>query len=187
MSADEYPPRPEARLASLLDSLFSGEAITADVREWMLRAFLHYLRHGGADPLDRFLGLGPINAGERSLSTRLNLLKRDLILSEALDQISIDPDLSDWGRCLRLQKELATFEAHAWPIYKHHQTPPPDWPDWKRKLFSAFQVGIRVPRTARALYGIQKQARGISFRSPGVKLLTSLTHIQSHDKNLVRN
>lgn len=186
MSAVDFPPHPEARLASLLESLFNGVPITSDVREWLLKSFFHYLHHGGAEPLDRFLGLSPINAGERSLSTRLGLLKRDLLLADALDKIALDASVSDWTRAVRLAKELATFEANAWPLYRHHQSPPAHWPSWKQALFAAFQVGMRVPRTARGLYGVRKQVREVSFRAPAVKLLSSLTQIQSHDKDLVQ-
>jgi hypothetical protein len=187
LSADDFPRPPEARLASLLDSLFNGVPLTNDVREWMLKSFFHYLHHGGAEPLDRFLGLSPINAGERSLSTRLGLLKRDLLLADALDQIGLDPSVSDWTRCVRLAKEIATFEGNAWPLYRHHQSAPAHWPAWKKSLLAAFQVGMRVPRTARGLYGMKKQVQGVSFRSPGMKLLTSLTQIQPHDKDLVQH
>ncbi len=175
----DFPPHPEARLASLLDSLFSGHPITPDVREWMIKAFLHYLHHGGAEPLDRFLGLAPIDAGKRSLSTRLALLKRDLHLAEALDAIALDASVTAWERCLRLEREIPTFEAHAWRLYRHCPISPDGWPEWKQALFAAFQSSPRVPRTARRLNDILKQVRGISFRSPGVKLLTSLTRLQT--------
>jgi len=48
---EKFPPSPVARLASLLDSIFYNQPITPDVREWLLKSFLHYLRHGGEYPL----------------------------------------------------------------------------------------------------------------------------------------
>lgn len=185
MTPSDFPPHPEGRLASLLESLFTGQPLAPDVREWMLKAFTHYLRHGGAAPLDRFLGIGPINAGERSLSTRLSMLKRDLQLLEALEKISLDDSVTDWGRCVRLEKEIPNFEANAWKLHRHRRYPPEHWSEWQHALFAAYQAGLRMPRTARGLYEIMKQARALSLRSPGVKLLTSLTRIQTHEKDLV--
>lgn len=185
MSSIEFPPHPESRLASLLDSLITGETMSEDVRHWLIKAFVHYLRHGGAEPLDRFLGLAPINAGERSLSTRLALLKRDLHLVQSLDKIALDTTVSDWERCLRLEREIPSFEAHAWKLHKHCVFPPASWPEWKKELFCAFQSSSRMPRTARRLNDILKQVREVSLPSPGIKLLTSLTRIQRHEKDLV--
>lgn len=185
MSPPLFPPHPEARLACLLECLFHGHSIPPDVREWLIKALVHYLRHGGSEPLDRFLGLAPINPGERSLSTRLSLLKRDLHLVNALEKIALDDTVSDWERCLRLEREISVFEAHGWKLYKHCIFPPEFWPGWKKELFSAFQSSARVPRTARRLNDVLKQVREVSLPTPGIKLLTSLTRIQPHEKDLV--
>lgn len=169
------PVSAEERLAALLDFLVEEKPMPIEIRRWLLQAFIHFLSHGGAEPLDRFLGLSPINAGERSLSTRLSLLKRDLALCGVLENIALNDDVTDWTRCVRLSKEISRFECDVWPIYKSQITPPDEWPKWKKSLFDVFKVGARVPRTPQALYGILKQIREISFRSPTVKLLASLT------------
>jgi len=176
---ETFPPCPEARLASLLDSIFYGQPITPDVREWLLTAFLHYLRHGGKDPLDRFLGLAPIDAGKSSLSTRLGLLSRNIHLVESLRKIALDDSVTGWGRCQRLAGEISKFESRTWKLYRQLPEPPAIWPEWQQGLFRAYKTGARVPRSAHALYGILNQVGGVSFNAPGVKLLASLTRIQT--------
>ena len=176
---DRHPPAPEARLASLLDSIFHNQPITPDVREWLIKAFLHYLHHGGEYPLDRFLGLAPIDAGKSSLSTRLGLLKRNLHLVDSLHNIALDDSVSNWGRCQRLAGEISKFESRTWKLYKHLLDPPSDWPAWQQALFLAYKTGLRVPQTPHALHNIINQVDGVSFNAPGVKLLASLTQIQS--------
>lgn len=176
---EKHPPSPVARLASLLDSLFHHQPITPDVREWLLKAFLHYLHHGGEYPLDRFLGLAPIDAGTSSLSTRLGLLKRNLHLAAALRSIALDESVTGWGRCRRLAGEIAKFEGRVWKLYRRLPEPPDNWPEWQQDLFRAYQTGMRIPRTAHGLYAIVNQIDGVSFNAPGVKLLASLTRLQS--------
>ena len=175
---EKFPPSPETRLASLLDSIFYNQAITPDVREWLLSAFLHYLRHGGEYPLDRFLGLAPIDAGKSSLSTRLGLLKRNLFLVEALRKIALDDSVTGWGRCQRLAGEVSKFESRTWKLYRHLPEPLASWPEWQQELFHAYKTGLRVPQSAHALYGILNQVGEVSFNAPGVKLLASLTRIK---------
>lgn len=176
---DEHPPSPVARLASLLDSLLHSRQISADVREWLITSFLHYLHHGGEYPLDRFLGLAPIDAGTSSLSTRLGLLKRNLHLAASLRSIALDEAITRWGRCQRLAGEVAKFEGHVWKLYRHLPMPPESWPHWQQDLFRAYQTGVRIPRTAHGLHAAVNQIDGVSFNAPGVKLLASLTRIQS--------
>ena len=175
---EKHPPSPVARLASLLDSIFSNQPITPDVREWLLKAFFHYLRHGGEYPLDRFLGLAPIDAGTSSLSTRLGLLKRNLHLEEALRKIALDDSVTGWGRCQRLAGEIAKFEGHTWKLYRHLPDPPESWPAWQQALFHAYKTCVRIPRSAHALYKILNQIEGVSFNTPGGRLLASLTRLQ---------
>lgn len=174
-----HPPSPVARLASLLDSIFHNQPITPDVREWLLKAFLHYLHHGGEYPLDRFLGLAPVDAGTSSLSTRLGLLKRNLHLAAALRSVALDESVTNWGRCQRLAGEIRKFEGHVWALYRHLPEPPESWPEWQQDLFRAYQTGVRTPRTVHGLYAIVNQIDGVSFNAPGVKLLASLTRLQS--------
>lgn len=175
---EKHPPSPVARFASLLDSVFHNQPISPDVREWLLKAFLHYLHHGGEYPLDRFLGLAPIDAGTTSLSTRLGLLKRNLHLAAALRSIALDESVTGWGRCQRLAGEITKFEGHLWKLYRHLPEPVASWPAWQQDLFRAYKTGVRIPRTAHALHGILNQIDGVSFNAPGVKLLASLTQIQ---------
>ena len=176
---EKFPPSPVERLASLLDSIFNHQNITPDVREWLLKAFLHYLRHGGEYPLDRFLGLAPIDAGTSSLSTRLGLFKRNRHLMDALHNIALDDSVTGWGRCKRLAGEITKFEGRTWKLYRHLPEPVASWPAWQQDLFRAYKTGVRIPLTAHALHGILKQNDGVSFNTPGVRLLTSLTQIQS--------
>lgn len=176
---EKFPPSPVVRLASLLDSIFNNQPISPDVREWLLKAFLHYLLHGGEYPLDRFLGLAPIDAGTSSLSTRLGLFKRNLYLMAALRNIALDESVTGWGRCQRLAGEITQFEGRAWKLYRQLPEPPESWPEWRQDLFRAYKTGVRVPRTAHALHKILNQNDGVSFNSPGVKLLASLTRLQS--------
>lgn len=176
---EHHPPSPVARLASLIDTIFYQQPITPDVREWLLKGLLHYLRHGGEYPLDRFLGLAPIEAGKSSLSTRLGLLQRNLHLVDALRKIALDDSVTDWGRCQRLAKEITKFECRTWKLYRHFPEPIASWPAWQQDLFRAYQTGVRVPRTAHGLYAIVNQIDGVSFNAPGVKLLASLTRLQS--------
>jgi hypothetical protein len=176
---EKHPPSPVARLASLLDSLFNNQPISPDTREWLLKAFLHYLHHGGEYPLDRFLGLAPIDAGTSSLSTRLGLLKRNLHLVASLRNIALDDSVTGWGRCQRLAREITKFEGRTWKLYRQLPEPPESWPEWQQDLFRAYKTGLRVPRTAHALHGIVKQIEGVSFNSPGERLLASLTRLQS--------
>ncbi|OGT17902.1 MAG: hypothetical protein A3J49_04380 [Gallionellales bacterium RIFCSPHIGHO2_02_FULL_57_16] len=176
---EKHPPSPVARLASLLDSLFHSQPITPDVREWLIKSFLHYLHHGGEYPLDRFLCLAPIDAGTTSLSTRLGLLKRNLHLAAALRSIALDESVTGWGRCQRLAGEIKKFEGRLWKLYRQLPEPPNNWPEWQQDLFRAYQTGVRIPRTAHGLYAIVNQIDGVSFNAPGVKLLASLTRLQS--------
>lgn len=176
---EKHPPSPVARLASLLDSIFLNQPITPDVREWLLKAFLHYLRHGGEYPLDRFLGLAPIDAGTSSLSTRLGLFKRNLHLMDALRKIALDDSVTGWGRCKRLAGEITKFEGRTWKLYRHLPEPTPSWPVWQQDLFRAYKTGVRIPRSAHALHKIINQNKGVSFNAPGAKLLASLIQIQS--------
>lgn len=175
---DKTPPSPVARLASLLDSLFHSQPITPDVKEWLVTSFLHYLHHGGEYPLDRFLGLAPIEAGQSSLSTRLGLLKRDLHLIDALQQIGLNESVSRWGRCQRLALENSKFESRTWKLYRHLKDPPASWPEWQQSLFLAYKTGVTVPRTENGLYDILKRVGGVSFNAPGVRLLATLTRIK---------
>ena len=179
LSHDQIPPTPVARLASLLDSLFRSQPITPDTKEWMVNALLHYLSHGGEYPLDRFLGLAPIEAGRSSLSTRLGLLKRNLHLTDALQQIGLNESVSRWGRCQRLARENSKFEGRTWKLYRHLKDPPASWPDWQQSLFLAHKTGVPVPQTEHGLYGILKQVDGVSFNAPGVRLLATLTRIKN--------
>lgn len=176
---EKFPPSPIARLASLLDSIFYNRPITPDVRGWLIKAFLHYLHHGGEYPLDRFLNLAPIEAGTSSLSTRLGLLKRNLYLVESLHKIALDDHVTNWGRCQRLAAEISKFESRTWKLYRHLPEPMARWPEWQQALFQAYKTGVRIPRSAHALHGIVKQIEGVSFNTPGVKLLASLTQLQS--------
>jgi len=176
---EKFPPSPVARLASLLDSIFYNQPITPDVREWLLKSFLHYLRHGGEYPLDRFLGLAPIDAGTSSMSTRLGLFKRNHHLMGALRNIALDDSVTGWGRCKRLAGEITKFEGRTWKLYRHLPEPVASWPVWQQDLFRAYKTDLRIPLTAHGLYGILKQNEGVSFNAPGVKLLASLTRLQS--------
>src|SRR4030065_656112 len=101
-------------LAAFMDSIFYNQPISPSVREWLLKAFLHYLHHGGKDPLDRFLGLAPIDAGTSSPSTHLGVFKRNLHLMEALRKIALDDSVTSWGRCQRLAAEITKFESRTW-------------------------------------------------------------------------
>jgi len=175
---EKHPPSPVARLASLLDSIFHNQPISPDVREWLLKAFLHYLHHGGEYPLDRFLGLAPIDAGTSSLSTRLGLFKRNLHLVEALRKISLDDSVSGWGRCQRLAGEITKFEGRTWKLYRHLPEPVESWPAWQQDLWRAYKTGVRIPLTAHALHKILNQNEGVSINAPGVRLLASLTQTQ---------
>lgn len=176
---EKHPPSPVARLASLLDSVFHNQPISPDVREWLLKALLHYLHHGGEYPLDRFLGFAPIDAGTSSLSTRLGLFKRNLHLVEALRKIALDDSVTGWGRCQRLAGEITKFDGHTWKLYRQLPEPPESWPVWQQDLFRAYQTGVRMPRTAHALYKILNQIEGVSFNTPGVRLLASLTRLKT--------
>lgn len=176
---DKIPPSPVALLASLLDSLFHNQPITPDVKEWLIVSFSHYLHHGGEYPLDRFLGLAPIEAGKSSLSTRLGLLKRNLHLVDALHKIALDDSVSGWGRCQRLTLENSKFECRTWKLYRHLNEPPASWPEWQQALFLAHKTGVGVPRTEHSLYRILKQVKGVSFNAPGVRLLATLTRIKN--------
>ena len=176
---EKFPPSPVMRLASFMDSIFYNQPISPSVREWLLKAFLHYLHHGGEYPLDRFLCLAPIDAGTTSLSTRLGLLKRNLHLAAALRSIALDESVTGWGRCQRLAGEIKKFEGRLWKLYRQLPEPPNNWPEWQQDLFRAYQTGVRIPRTAHGLYAIVNQIDGVSFNAPGVKLLASLTRLQS--------
>ncbi|HEY4698684.1 MAG: hypothetical protein A3K04_11140 [Gallionellales bacterium RBG_16_56_9] len=175
---EKFPPSPVMRLASFMDSIFYNQPISPSVREWLLKAFLHYLHHGGKDPLDRFLGLAPIDAGTSSLSTRLGLFKRNLHLMEALRKIALDDSVTSWGRCQRLAAEITKFESRTWKLYRDLPEPTPSWPAWQQDLWRAYKTGVRIPRTAHALYKILNQIDGDTINAPGAKLLASLTQTQ---------
>lgn len=176
---EKFPPTPVMRLTSLIDIVFYNQPITPDVREWLLKAIRHYLHHGGEYPLDRFLGLAPIEAGTSSMSTLLGRFTRNHYLVKALHKISLDNSVTRWGRCQRLAGEVAKFEGRTWKLYRHLPEPPENWQAWQQDLFRAYKTGVRMPLTAHALHGILKQNDGVSFNSPGEKLLASLTRIKT--------
>ena len=170
---EKHPPSAVMRLASLLDSVFNNQPITPDVRSWLIKSLFHYLHHGGEYPLDRFLGLAPIDAGTSSLSTQLRLFKRNLYLAEALREIALDESMTRWGRCQRLASEIKKFDGHIWKLYRHLPEPPESWPAWQKNLFLAYKT-CAVPQTANGLYKIVNRINGVSFNSPGEKLIASL-------------
>ncbi|HQC94578.1 MAG TPA: hypothetical protein PK306_02580 [Aquabacterium sp.] len=159
---------PVERLAELFLAVAWGKAVppTDPTRFWFAKGVMKAVRTGGS--LDEALGL--TGAGRRELRTRLQQVRRDELIAEAVAAVALDDALSEWARCLRLAEEVARLQR-AWPRVQALADPPSDWPACRRLLFAAAKVGKDLPQTAHGLRRALARNRAYSRNAAATKML----------------
>lgn len=64
-----------------------------------------------------------------------------------------------WGRCVVLEREIATFEGILWPRWRDREAPPEPYSELRRRLFEARRLGP-LPSTARQILNIATKRDG---------------------------
>lgn len=135
--------------------LQNGRDIAADSPQgaWLKKGILRYIKDERLS-LDKSLGLAV--CGSRHISTKIAQNLRNHYLIQAVRNISLNNELSDWARCVRLAAQ-ANRLCHFWDTQKNISLDP-GWESWKSHLFKAWDVGIGVPTTARGLYRVMENS-----------------------------
>lgn len=132
--------RPADSIASLLavaDACARGVTVSPPAARWLVAGVRRSLR--GGTTLDRAMGLS--GAGLRA-ATRHALDARNASLRRAAELV---------GGPEALARELARFEAAAWPRWRHLGGPPPAASPLQAELWRAFAAGARVPGSSRQI------------------------------------
>lgn len=162
---------PAENLAELLGAFFVDRPVPHHVRAWFLDGVLRAIRRGESIEA----GLGIKGAGRRSVQRLFMQRVRDECLCTALGEVSLDADLSPWGRCTRLAPLVTRFQAETWPRYKYAELPPPGWPGYQKSLWRAAKTDLELPCSPHALRKILIRLGGYSRNSAGAILLHQLT------------
>ena len=161
---------PDDLLGELFAHFTLDQPASDITRGWLTSGILRAVRTG--DSLDSCLSLA--GAGKVCLSQRLLMIRRDLHLNQALQNVAIDTQLSPWKRCVRLAPLVKTFQGITWRHVKNLSVPPSDWPAYKCDLWSAMKTGVPLPESAHGLRAVLAQGAAFSRNRMGSTLLAQL-------------
>lgn len=137
---------PRTRL-EYLDEMFlaalDGRPPAVEVREWLVRGVLAYLREGGR--LDDALGLA--TCGREHSSRLVARANRDARLLAAARALCGASNVSTWEQACRLAREVKAFSRLP-PLSQ----PPAHWSLCRRHLWQASLTGVPLPESERALF-----------------------------------
>jgi len=122
---------------------------------WKLGMALRDYRDG--TPLEAALGL---RGGPRTALVQSRYTERNRALFEAWLAIP-EPDLSPWGRSVRLEQEVQRFAQMMWPVWRDMSCPPEGASAMRAALWEAFRTGLKIPGTARQLDAIVKKEQSL--------------------------
>lgn len=136
--------------------LLSGKAISADSAHgiWLKEGIVKYMLDDNNISLDKTLGLAV--CGSRHASTQLATRVRNHYLVLAINHISLDDEVSNWERYVRLAaqiRKLITF-WEAQRINVSNQK----WESWKIYLHQAWLIGLGVPETPNGLKNVKENS-----------------------------
>ena len=155
-------------LSQLFAAAYANRPLAPLTRDWLVRGILAHARQDL--PLDQALCLA--GGGKRTTRRRLLTLQRDLRLRQALDATALSTDVcTPWERCVRLAPLVQRFAADVWPRARGWESPPSDWPEWKRALFHAAKSGLPLPASAKGLLASWTRAGHYSLPRPGGSVL----------------
>jgi hypothetical protein len=158
---------PTDLLGQTFDALFHHRKLNSACRRWLLRGILSAVRR--QENLDVALGLAA--PGQDTPTRKLLLARRNQHLVAALDAVAFDPEVSTWQRCLRLAPEAQRFMRDTWPRSMRWNTPPDEWPDFKKHLWHAMRCDCSMPETAHGLRGAVMQNTRFQNNDHGAKIL----------------
>jgi hypothetical protein len=143
-------------LSLLASDLLAGKSILVDSPQWqwLKDGIFKYMRDDNQLSLDRSLGLAV--CGSRHASTQLTNRVRNHYLILAINHISLDDELSDWARCMRLADQVKRL----CPVWTAHEVKISDrnWPAWKIYLHQAWLTDVGIPGTPRGLYSVKENS-----------------------------
>lgn len=117
----------------------------AEITDRALRGLGEYFAGGGDSTITRCMQLPPHTA-----RIQLSKLKRDLWLCRAATFVTAE---SPWMRSVALAKELKTFLAAIWPVWRDFEKPPHEASHLRICLFEAVRA-YPVPDSPRQLHTI---------------------------------
>jgi hypothetical protein len=134
----------------LLQALLAGGEVADEVQEWLVRAFVTWLRQGGAVSLPAALGLH-----DRPYIVRLRL--RDFWLREAARLLaasrgprggrSIGHNMGPWTLARRLHSAVDSFGGGNWLEWRRLTEPPPTCSRVEAALWLALRCCDQRPAT----------------------------------------
>lgn len=125
------------------------ESVPSDIRETLLISIAAYER-GEFKTLDDALGLrGP---GIKSIFYQVKLNNRNTLLKKIAVLTCTNPDA--WESAKMLSLTIQQFETRTLPRLSKNKLLPEDLPQWQKLLFECFQIGIKVPSSAKRLHKI---------------------------------